>query len=353
MANLSQNALMSLQDVTRTAVLQAIDEFDVLGKPAFLERYGFGPARAYFILHNGQEYDSKAVVGAAHGVARPDLGPLRATDFSGGEATVGQLLERLGFEVSGPETSSRAKRNPAWTRDELILALDHYLKNPTSPYDPHSAAILTLTTEIRGIARLLNLTGSETLRNANGVSMKLLNFRAHDPVYRAKGQTGLSRGNKLEAELWAQFAEDPERLNLLAAAIRARLENPDVDLVDAVSGPDEPEVAEAQEGRLITRLHRTRERDRSIVKRKKESFRRRHGKLCCEACGFDFASRYGTRGADFIECHHTQPIALLKPGETTKLDDLILLCANCHRIVHVRSPWLTMDELKAILGHVR
>ena len=343
---------MGLQDVTRLAVLQAIDEFDRLGRNAFLSHYGFGPARSYFIVENGRAYDTKAVVGAAHGIARPDLGPLLSSDFTGGERTVVRRLRTLEFEVSGPVSLPETKRNPPWTRDELILALDHYIKNPGSSHDPGSAAIQDLAREISGIARLLGLSGSETLRNANGVAMKLLNFRAHDPEYTAKGKTGLSRGNKLEAELWAQFAEDPKRLNLVATVIRANIENSDPDQAAAAFGPEEPDIAEAQEGRLITRLHLTRERDRGIIKRKKESFRRRHGGLFCEACGFDFSSRYGARGNDFIECHHTRPVAHLMPEETTKLESLVLLCANCHRIVHVRSPWLTIDELKKILKPV-
>jgi hypothetical protein len=38
-------------------------------------------------------------MGAAHGYANPALGPLRSSDFSGGEATVARKLEQLGFEI--------------------------------------------------------------------------------------------------------------------------------------------------------------------------------------------------------------------------------------------------------------
>jgi MoxR-like ATPase len=69
------------------------------GVRAFLRRYGFGPAHRYFILDNGREYDSKAVVGAAYGYQHPDEGPLTASAFSGGEPTVKATLERLGYTV--------------------------------------------------------------------------------------------------------------------------------------------------------------------------------------------------------------------------------------------------------------
>src|SRR5690349_1774033 len=91
---------MSLTDLTsRTAVLRAIAEYDALGRDAFLAKYGFGRARSYFLVHDGRLYDSKAIVGAAHGYEHPVVGPLRASDFSGGEATVQAKLEQLGFAV--------------------------------------------------------------------------------------------------------------------------------------------------------------------------------------------------------------------------------------------------------------
>jgi hypothetical protein len=89
-----------------------MDEFDELGREAFLNKYGFGPARTYFIEHNGERYDSKAVYGAAFGLDNPDDGPLTYSDFSGGEATVVRRLEELEFTVS--RTGDGAIRPRAW-----------------------------------------------------------------------------------------------------------------------------------------------------------------------------------------------------------------------------------------------
>lgn len=90
---------MALSDVTSVGVERAIDEYDQLGKEAFLAQFGFGEARGYFLIRGERRYDSKAIVGVAHGYDRPDLGPLRSQDFTGGEVTIARLLESLGFEV--------------------------------------------------------------------------------------------------------------------------------------------------------------------------------------------------------------------------------------------------------------
>ena len=91
---------MSLADLTsRAAVLAAIAEYDLLRQETFLRKYGFGHAQRYFLAHDGKHYDSKAIVCVAHGYQFPQEGPLRSKDFSGGDQTVREKLEELGFTV--------------------------------------------------------------------------------------------------------------------------------------------------------------------------------------------------------------------------------------------------------------
>lgn len=62
---------------SRSAVLKAVAEFSVLGRDAFLDKYGFGKARRYFLVIDNQRYDSKAIVGVAYGYQFSDRGPLK------------------------------------------------------------------------------------------------------------------------------------------------------------------------------------------------------------------------------------------------------------------------------------
>jgi 5-methylcytosine-specific restriction enzyme A len=176
--------------------------------------------------------------------------------------------------------------------------------------------------------------------------MKVMNFRRFDPVYIAQGKKGLQRGNQLEEEVWNDFANNPERLAQAANTIRLVVTNGQIPVA---ADEDDDEVAEAEEGRILTRLHRSRERSRELIEKKKASVLKVHACLKCEACAFDFKATYGLRGARFIEAHHIKPVHTLVPGSKTRLEDLVLLCSNCHRMVHVQRPWLSVQELKQIL----
>lgn len=244
-----------------------------------------------------------------------------------------------------PEEAEKAKkRNPDWTRDELLLALDYYFRHPGEAHDPEKPSVQELTGQIGQVAKALGITGSDSLRNANGVSMKLLNFRAHDPDYQARGKVGLSRGNRLEGEVWEEFTDRREHLRKAVQTILAATHRDG----GAVRLSDEDDF-EAPEGRLLARLHLRRERNRELVKRKKAAAMRETDRLSCEVCDFDFLAAYGERGRGFIECHHTVPVSSLGEGGRTSVKDLALVCANCHRMIHAGRPWWSIEEARAAL----
>lgn len=236
------------------------------------------------------------------------------------------------------------RRNAAWSRDELILALHLYISHQELPLGKYSIEVKELSDCLNKMNAALGKSGSETFRNANGVYMKLMNFRRFDPEYTAGGKVGLTRGNKDEEAVWLEFSSDPVRLGQVAAAIRLVIDKAPK---EEFGGNDEPGIQEAQEGRVLTRLHRYRERNRAIVEERKKMALKTHGRLVCEACGFNFSATYGDIGNGVIDVHHTRPIHTLAENEKTKLEDLALLCANCHRIVHSSRKWLSVEEVRS------
>lgn len=103
------------------------------------------------------------------------------------------------------------------------------------------------------------------------------------------------------------------------------------------------------EGDKKVAFHFYRERNSKLIKAKKHSFIREYGKLFCEVCEFNFQDNYGDRGKDFAEIHHNVPISSSDFMRSTQLDDLSVLCSNCHRMIHRKEPWLNISELKKII----
>jgi hypothetical protein len=83
--------------VGRAHVLAAIAEHDRLGSREFHQRYRFGRSPAAALWHQGQEYDSKAILGVAylHANGRAAMGDELPT----GSAEAAQTLTALGFDV--------------------------------------------------------------------------------------------------------------------------------------------------------------------------------------------------------------------------------------------------------------
>jgi predicted HNH restriction endonuclease len=106
---------------------------------------------------------------------------------------------------------------------------------------------------------------------------------------------------------------------------------------------------EFSEGNIVERIHKSRERDARVVQIAKNNFKKKHGRLFCEICNFDFEKKYGEIGADFIEGHHKLALSKMASTHKTKPEDIAMLCSNCHRMVHKRNNWLTIDEMRKLL----
>ncbi|MFI9011732.1 HNH endonuclease [Actinosynnema sp. NPDC053489] len=107
---------MSYRDVREQDVLAAIARCDELGTDAFLARYGYDKARTFVLVHNGRQYDSKAITGVAHEFL--DGRALGPGEFSGGRETVARHLGRLGFVVQERRDPPRLLLQPrGGTRD--------------------------------------------------------------------------------------------------------------------------------------------------------------------------------------------------------------------------------------------
>lgn len=111
--------------------------------------------------------------------------------------------------------------------------------------------------------------------------------------------------------------------------------------------PEEIDL-ELKEGELLERFVSYYERDRRLVYEAKKI----HGTTCMvSTCKFDFKKHYGEQGRDYIEVHHIVP--LFEKGQAEKVNpktDMVVVCANCHRIIHrERNKTLSIDEVAKLI----
>jgi len=111
------------------------------------------------------------------------------------------------------------------------------------------------------------------------------------------------------------------------------------------------DMASGEEGRMKLIKHMVRERNRKIIDQKKGNAIREE-KLFCEVCTFSFPKIYGEQ---FIECHHRTPISQTTGVVETRLQDLALVCPNCHRMLHRRfnGSYLSIDDLRERMKNLR
>ncbi|MFJ9780907.1 HNH endonuclease [Amycolatopsis sp. NPDC101161] len=326
---------MSIHEVTREAILAALEEHDRLGPDEFLDKHGFGPARTYLLVHEGREYDSKAIVGVAHGYLDGKQ-PLAAAEFSGGLETVVKVLQDRGFEVRG-------SRSPAWLEAELVLACDVVMRNDwqlVRAQDPRAVALSQL---LQALPLHPPESRGPTFRNPNSVQRKTSDIATQHPAYTGKP----TRGGKLDKLVLRAFLDRPDEMHEQAEAIRAGIASGALTSLPKAADIDEEEAA--AEGRVLTLLHLRRERNPKLRTKKIDNVIAAHGRLECEVCGFDFERTYGERGARYAEIHHVVPLHVTGQTET-RLADLAVLCANCHRMIHRGSRWLTPAELHDLVS---
>ena len=85
-----------------------------------------------------------------------------------------------------------------WTRDELILSLNLYLKLPFGKLHSRTPAIIYLAT-ILG-------------RTPGSIAMRLNNFASVDPYHQLRGIVGLPGGKKQVEPIWNEFINNKEEL---------------------------------------------------------------------------------------------------------------------------------------------
>jgi len=226
-----------------------------------------------------------------------------------------------------------------WTRDEIILACALISANGWKGMRAHQREVQELSAVLRTAPIHPMEVRDERFRSPNSVQRKTFDIATQHPNYSGKP----TRGNRLDRIVLGEFLADPVHMRDIAAAIRDAIVSREVKSVlnDEIDAAD----MTAKEGRVLLSRHLLRERSTRLRSAKLRQIARMGATPNCDVCGFDFKKVYGRLGEGYIEVHHQLPLHASGPRET-RLSDLVLLCANCHRMIHRSAAWLTPDELR-------
>lgn len=228
--------------------------------------------------------------------------------------------------------------NPNWTRDEVILALELYQSCSGQIPGPTDHRVRELSDLLRTFPHHSNAARQPSFRNPDGVAFKLQNLRSV-----AIG-SGLKNTSKVDREVWEELGDNPSRTIELGRLIRQSIA-----IIDDLPLPEDE--VEFSEGKSATKVHIRRERSAKLRKELID-LRLKQGGMSCDLCAKDGSEIDPDLRISMFECHHIIPLSVV--GETkTKVKDMALLCANCHRLLHraiaKRKQWLSIKDAKRFL----
>ena len=225
-----------------------------------------------------------------------------------------------------------------WEREELILAGDLVARNGWRQIAATDPRVIELSALLRRLPLHPVHERRPDFRNVNSVARKTADLATNRP-----GHPGRATNSGVPTKrVIAEFTAEPGLMHGIAASIRAAEARWEF---AALTSPVPDEDEGAAEGRLLIRRHVAYERNRALGSASWHRSAMPGGRWPAKSAA-STSSRLTASGA-VATSSATKSCRCMSAGSgRTKLSDLALLCANCHRVSHggVPPPWLTPGE---------
>lgn len=352
-ANKMSNKLNKL--TSSDAVVAAIAECDAMGREKFLSVYGYKHSRLYLLHYDGRVYDSKAIAGVAFGKQHGT--PLKASEFSGGEATVVPCLQQLGFTVGkAAHPATQLIVGKTYFRKDLVVLFGGQLQ--AGIWTPREFPVIFIFSGDSGKAYGYSdgWTVDGVFRYTGEGQDGNMEFTSGNKAIRDHRKNGedillfedLGKGNGVrytgifECASWSYIdAFDKEKkirkaivFDLVPVSSAAELQ--DIEL-EVKRMPNESSIDQLRDAAYQASIG---EQSESRSGDSKRSWYERSNKVrdyvlaraagICEACG-NSAPFMKRDGRPYLEPHHTKRLADEGPDHPAWVG---AICPNCHRRIH-------------------
>jgi len=231
-------------------------------------------------------------------------------------------------------------KNPDWIREELILALDLYFRLDYGKMHGTNSEVIELSMLLKKLNLFDNISDLNSFRSVNSVSLKLANFKKLDQNFIGKG---MRAGAKNDLEVWKEFHAHRDTLKNKADEIKKSV------LIKGEGSVPSFLSIQKSDATFLFRLHLNKEKDPLILYNKLRS--NDPDSKSCEICQFNFVQSYGQLGKDLLEIHFSKEITEEFMARPSQLEDFIIVCSNCHRMLDKHFGMLDAQDLKNILSN--
>jgi predicted HNH restriction endonuclease len=227
-------------------------------------------------------------------------------------------------------------RQPRWTIDETILAVDTYFEiGDVKKITKDNPLVRELSNTLRNMP--IHKIKDEKFRNIAGICMTLLSIATLDDT----AQYSMRAASKLQKEVYYYYKDRKRYLKEIASSIRSCLPLP----FEYYEPVDHKPLLE---GNILYLYHLFIENKSKEVQYLRKEFRNRK-KTRCFVCGIDLENIYGCRGWELLELHYSDSIANYNSSMDILPGKFIPICPSCHKLSHSKAELFVLEKLKAIV----
>lgn len=228
-------------------------------------------------------------------------------------------------------------KNPNFNREELILCIDLYFRLDHGQMHSRHPEIIKLSQDLKMLNIHKTIPDIIKFRSPNSIALKLANLMRLDKNFAGKG---MRMGGSLERDIWKEFQGHRDKLKNEANIIRQLY----------LKSTENIKVNNHKlKNEFLYKHHKNQETNPLTIQLKKEIFLSKQDKLFCEVCGFDSKLVYGEIGNDLYEIHYDNDSIKEPTIEPISLEDFIVVCCNCHRVLDLHYGKISSEDLKNIV----